>query len=178
VFWYRSHNDLTTTRDYTFESRLCSFQRTTFHFLRRGLWFIDNENSKSGLDKRMLMMFADSKVDKVRMTLLTSSESLKMSSAIFLWTIGDDHADETISIGYAWLIAAPEHIYPTKATTTPTRRTPAPTTLLPLAPPSKSSHGASETLLPFIRLNNHTLNCYVPVYQHNPLDMLNSCCLL
>ncbi|KAL1607170.1 hypothetical protein SLS59_002874 [Nothophoma quercina] len=116
--------------------------------------FIDNDNGKGGLGKRMRMMFADSEVDKVRMTLLKSSESLKMSSAIFRWTIGDDHADDTMSIGYAGLIAALERIHPTKTVTTPPQRSPAPTTSLPPVPPAKSNHGPPEGLLPPARLNN------------------------
>lgn len=115
--------------------------------------FIDNDNGKGGLGKRMRMMFADSEVDKVRMTLLKSSESLKMSSAIFRWTIGDDHADETMAIGYAGLIAALERINPTKPTAAPPRRTTPPSSTRPL-PPSKSEHGQPETLLPPPRLTS------------------------
>lgn len=117
--------------------------------------FIENDNGKGGLGKRMRMMFADSEVDKVRMTLLKSSESLKMSSAIFRWTIGDDHADATMSIGYAGLIAALERIHPTKSVSTvPPRRTSPPSELPPPLPPSKSSHGTPGTLLPPVRLTS------------------------
>ena len=116
--------------------------------------FIDNENGKGGLGKRMRMMFADSEVDKVRMTLLKSSESLKMSSAIFRWTIGDDHADETMAIGYAGLIAALERINPTKTTSIPPRRTPPPSTPLPPLPPTQSDQGHSGTLFPPPRLTS------------------------
>ncbi|KAJ4982927.1 ankyrin repeat domain containing protein [Stagonosporopsis vannaccii] len=115
--------------------------------------FIDNDNGKGGLGKRMRMMFADSEVEKVRMTLLKSSESLKMSSAIFRWTIGDDHADETMSIGYAGLIAALERIHPTKGATTSPQRG-APTTSLPRVPPTKSNYSPPEGLMPSARLNN------------------------
>ncbi|KAF9697375.1 hypothetical protein EKO04_004633 [Ascochyta lentis] len=116
--------------------------------------FIDNDNGKGGLGKRMRMMFADSEVDKVRLALMKSSESLKVSSAIFRWTIGDDHADATMSIGYAGLIAALERINPTKpASTLPPRRSPPPTSSPPL-PPSKSEHSHSDALLPPLRLNS------------------------
>ncbi|KAJ4337123.1 hypothetical protein N0V95_008419 [Ascochyta clinopodiicola] len=116
--------------------------------------FIDNDNGKGGLGKRMRMMFADSEVDKVRLALLKSSESLKVSSAIFRWTIGDDHADATVSIGYAGLISALERINPTKTTSSlPPRRTPPPTSSPPL-PPSKSDHGPSEHFLPPVGLNS------------------------
>ncbi|KAJ4412174.1 hypothetical protein N0V91_000642 [Didymella pomorum] len=112
--------------------------------------FIDNDNGKGGLGKRMRMMFADSEVDKVRMTLLKSSESLKMSSAIFRWTLGDDHADESMAIGYAGLIAALERLNPTKPTAA-TRHTPPSSMQRPL-PPSKNEHDQPETLLPPARL--------------------------
>ncbi|KZM24118.1 uncharacterized protein EKO05_0005089 [Ascochyta rabiei] len=116
--------------------------------------FIDNDNGKGGLGKRMRMMFADSEVDKVRLALLKSIESLKVSSAIFRWTIGDDHADATISIGYAGLIAALERINPTKTTSALTpRRTPPPATSPPL-PPSKSDHSPSEQVFPPVRLDS------------------------
>lgn len=109
--------------------------------------FIENDGGKGGIGRRMRMMFADSEVDKVRMTLLKSSESLKMSSAIFRWTIGDDHADETMAIGYAGLIAALERINPTKTTAaTPHRTTPPPSTNHPL-PPSKSDNAQLEALI-------------------------------
>ncbi|KAF3050194.1 hypothetical protein E8E11_007150 [Didymella keratinophila] len=113
--------------------------------------FIDNDNGKGGLGKRMRMMFADSEVDKVRMTLLKSSESLKMSSAIFRWTLGDDHADETMAIGYAGLIAALDRLNPTKPTAA--TRTPPSSTQRPL-PPSKNDYDQPETLLPPARLTS------------------------
>lgn len=116
--------------------------------------FIDNDNGKGGLGKRMRMMFADTEVDKVRMTLLKSCDSLKMSSAIFRWTIGDDYADATMSIGYAGLIAALERIRPNKTSTLPSRGNVPPSSTLPPPPPSKASHGPSEDLLPPLRLGS------------------------
>ncbi|KAJ4311074.1 hypothetical protein N0V94_008126 [Neodidymelliopsis sp. IMI 364377] len=110
--------------------------------------FVDNDNGKGGLGRRMRMMFADTEVDKVRLTLRKSCESLKMSSAIFRWTIGDDNADATMSIGYAGLIAALERINPTKSSSLPPQHSPPPS--LPPLPllPSKDSHGPSGLLPP------------------------------
>lgn len=122
--------------------------------------FIDNDNGKGGLGKRMRMMFADSDVDKVRMSLLKSSESLKMSSAIFRWTIGDDHADEKMAIGYAGLIAALERLNPTKSTTA-TRSTPPSSTQRP-QPPSKSDYDQPALLPPPRLASNPSLSDLQP----------------
>ncbi|KAF2995039.1 hypothetical protein E8E13_000688 [Curvularia kusanoi] len=113
--------------------------------------FIDNDNGKGGFGKRMRMMFADSEVDKVRMTLVKSSESLKMSSAIFRWTIGDDHADEMMAIGYAGLIAALERLNPTRPVESNRRNTP-PSSIQHPHPSSKSEQGQPDALLPPPRL--------------------------
>ncbi|KAJ8107680.1 hypothetical protein OPT61_g8701 [Boeremia exigua] len=124
--------------------------------------FIDNGNGKGGLGKRMRMMFADSEVEKERLTLLKSCESLKMSSAIFRWTIGDEHADETMAIGYAGLIAALERIKPTTPSLSSQNRG-SPQSSQPPAPTTKSDHGNTENLLPPPHLGRKSsLNAYRP----------------
>lgn len=114
--------------------------------------FIDNDNGKGGLGKRMRMMFADTEVDKVRLTLLKSCESLKMSSAIIRWTIGDDCPEPTMLIGYAGLVSALERISPIKLPALAPPRASPPSLPSPPLPPSKSSYNPPETLLPPVRL--------------------------
>lgn len=84
------------------------------------------------------MLFADTDVDKMRMTLSRSRDSLKVSSAMFRWTLGDARADASMGIGYAGLIAALERLNPSKAASLPPLH-PAPTSDLPPTPPSKAS---------------------------------------
>jgi len=99
--------------------------------------FVDNENKKGGLSSRFRMMFADTDVDKMRMTLQRSKDSLKVSSAMFRWTIGEARADATMGIGYAGLIAALERLNPAKASTLPSLHPP-PSVQLPPTPPLKT----------------------------------------
>jgi ankyrin repeat protein len=115
--------------------------------------FVDNENHKGGFGKRFRMMFADTDVEKMRTTLARSRDSLKVSSAMFRWTLGDARADATMGIGYAGLIAALERLNPGKAATLPSLHPP-PTTDLPPTPPTKIVHQHSEPLLP----PNHRLD--------------------
>lgn len=107
---------------------------------------VDNESHKGGLGKRFRMMFAYTDVDKMLSTLSRSRDSLKVSSAMFRWTLGDAKADASMGIGYAGLIAALERLNPGKAGSLPPLH-PAPTTDLPPTPPSKSTHQA-ESLQP------------------------------
>lgn len=93
------------------------------------------------------MMFADTDVDKMRHTLARSRDTLKVSSAMFRWTLGDARADASMGIGYAGLIAALERLNPSKASSLPPIH-PAPTSNLPPPPPSKISHQHSEHSLP------------------------------
>jgi ankyrin repeat protein len=93
------------------------------------------------------MMFADTDVDKMRHTLSRSRDTLKVSSAMFRWTLGDARADASMGIGYAGLIAALERLNPSKASSLPPLH-PAPTSDLPPTPPSKITHQTSEPLLP------------------------------
>lgn len=58
--------------------------------------FVDNEGKKGTFGSKFRMMFADTDVDKMRVTLHRSKESLKVSSAMFRWTIGEARADATM----------------------------------------------------------------------------------
>lgn len=109
--------------------------------------FVDNEAGKGGgFGRRFRMMFADTDVDKMRATLSRSRDSLKVSSAMFRWTVGDARADAAMGIGYAGLIAALERINPKKASSLPPIGPP-PETRLP-SPPSRDVSHHSETLSP------------------------------
>jgi ankyrin repeat protein len=109
---------------------------------------VDKENHKGGFGMKFRMMFADTDVEKMRHILSRSRDSLKVSSAMFRWTLGDARADASMGIGYAGLIAALERLNPSKAFSLPPLH-PAPTSDLPPTPPMKGiSHHASEPLLP------------------------------
>ena len=113
--------------------------------------FVDNDAGKGGgFGRRFRMMFADTDVDKMRTTLSRSRDSLKVSSAMFRWTIGDTKADATMGIGYAGLIAALERINPSRAPSLPPIGPP-PETRLP-SPPAKDVSPLAESLLPPTRL--------------------------
>lgn len=73
-----------------------------------------------------------------------SRDALKVSSAMFRWTIGEARADASMGIGYAGLIAALERLNPSKAASLPSLHPP-PSSSLPPTPPLKSNH--SESLL-------------------------------
>lgn len=127
--------------------------------------FVDNDSGKGGgFGRRFRMMFADTDVDKMRTTLSKSRDSLKVSSAMFRWTIGDARADSTMGIGYAGLIAALERINPSKAHSLPPIGPP-PETRLP-SPPAKDMN--SEPLLPPSRLADRpSLNDLRPTQTHS-----------
>lgn len=115
--------------------------------------FVDNDAGKGGgFGRRFRMMFADTDVDKMRTTLSRSRDSLKVSSAMFRWTMGDAKADATMGIGYAGLIAALERINPGRAPSLPPIGPP-PETRLP-SPPSKDISPPAESLLPPSRLTD------------------------
>ncbi|KAJ4292040.1 hypothetical protein N0V90_009939 [Kalmusia sp. IMI 367209] len=92
------------------------------------LKFLDNETKKGGFGRAFRMMFADTDVDKVRNTLTKSRDALKVSSAMFRWSLGDAKADSQMGIGYTGLIAALERLNPGKSNV-----------LLPMQPPPVSS---------------------------------------
>ncbi|KAK7188304.1 ankyrin repeat domain containing protein [Paraphaeosphaeria sporulosa] len=92
------------------------------------LKFLDNENKKGGFGRAFRMMFADTDVDKIRNTLMKSRDQLKMSSAMFRWSLGDAKADSQMGIGYTGLIAALERLNPGRSNI-----------LLPMQPPPNSS---------------------------------------
>lgn len=109
--------------------------------------FVDNDAGKGGgLGRRFRMMFADTDVDKMRTTLSRSRDSLKVSSAMFRWTIGDVRADANMGIGYAGLIAALERISPGKAPSLPPIGPP-PEARLP-SPPALNGSTRAESLSP------------------------------
>jgi ankyrin repeat protein len=92
------------------------------------LKFLDNENKKGGFGRAFRMMFADTDVDKIRSTLMKSRDQLKISSAMFRWSLGDVKADSQMGIGYTGLMAALERLNPGKSNV-----------LLPMQPPPSSS---------------------------------------
>lgn len=115
--------------------------------------FVDNDAGKGGgFGRRFRMMFADTDVEKMRTTLSRSRDSLKVSSAMFRWTIGDAKADATMGIGYAGLIAALERINPSRAYSLPPIGPP-PESRLP-SPPAKDISPPTESLLPPSRLTD------------------------
>ncbi|KAH7402056.1 ankyrin repeat-containing domain protein [Phaeosphaeria sp. MPI-PUGE-AT-0046c] len=118
--------------------------------------FVDNENHKGGFGRKFRMMFADTDVDKMRSTLTRSRDTLKVSSAMFRWTIGDARADASMGIGYAGLIAALERLNPAKAASLPSLHPP-PTVDLPPTPPLKSNH-TDSLVAPSHRLDRPSLN--------------------
>lgn len=92
------------------------------------LKFLDNETKKGGFGRAFRMMFADTDVDKVRNTLAKSRDALKVSSAMFRWSLGDAKADSQMGIGYTGLVAALDRLNPGKSNI-----------LLPMQPPPTSA---------------------------------------
>ncbi|KAJ4380268.1 hypothetical protein N0V86_004578 [Didymella sp. IMI 355093] len=129
--------------------------------------FVDNDAGKGGgFGRRFRMMFADTDVDKMRTTLSRSRDSLKVSSAMFRWTMGDAKADATMGIGYAGLIAALERINPGRAPSLPPIGPP-PETRLP-SPPAKDISPPAESLLAPSRLTDRpSLNELRPAPTHS-----------
>ncbi|KAI1607393.1 Arp Ankyrin repeat [Pyrenophora tritici-repentis] len=110
--------------------------------------FVDKENHKGGFGMKFRMMFADTDVDKMRHTLARSRDALKVSSAMFRWSLGDAKADASMGIGYAGLIAALERLSPTKAASLPSIHS-APSPSLPPTPPTKAgSHHGTQASAP------------------------------
>ena len=72
------------------------------------LKFLDYER-KGGfgrLQRGWRMMFADSDIEKTRVSLTKSGDSLRMSAGVFRWSLGDAKADASVGIGYTGLVAA------------------------------------------------------------------------
>lgn len=104
------------------------------------LKFLDYEKKGSfgKLQKGWRMMFADTDIAKIRESLGKSRESLRMSAAVFRWSLGDTKADASVGIGYTGLIAALERMNQGRPTTViPTLHPPAmePPELPPQLPP-------------------------------------------
>jgi len=93
----------------------------------------------------------------VRGTMQRSRDSLKVSSAMFRWTIGEARADASMGIGYAGLIAALERLNPAKAASLPNLHPP-PSVDLPPTPPLKSSHHAESLHPPSHRSERPSIN--------------------
>ncbi|EOA80941.1 uncharacterized protein SETTUDRAFT_24453 [Exserohilum turcica Et28A] len=108
--------------------------------------FVDKENHKGGFGMKFRMMFADTDIDKMRHTLSRSRDSLKVSSAMFRWTLGEAKADASMGIGYAGLIAALDRLDPSKAASLPPLH-PAPTAHLPPTPPKAIGHLQESVLM-------------------------------
>lgn len=114
--------------------------------------FLENDK-KTGFSrfaKGFKMMFADSRVDKMRASLERSREALKMSALVFRWTLGEEELDSTIGIGYTGLSAVLDRLNgvskPMKTGPTPASRNPSlmlpPTTPQgpqPQAPPPQAA---------------------------------------
>lgn len=99
------------------------------------LKFMDS-GKKSGFMKGFRMMFADTDVEKMRLTLCKSRDALRMSSAMFRWSLGDAKVDSALGIGYVGLTAALDRMNGGKTTSLPPPHPP-PVTDLP-EPPSES----------------------------------------
>lgn len=120
--------------------------------------FVDNENHKGGFGKRFRMMFADNDVDKMRVTMAKSRDTLKVSSAMFRWTIGDARADASMGIGYAGLIAALERLNPSKAASLPSLHPPPQGDLPPIPSPKVMPHGNDSLHAPSYRADRPSIN--------------------
>jgi len=137
--------------------------------------FVDKENHKGGFGMKFRMMFADTDVDKMRHTLMRSRDSLKVSSAMFRWTLGEARADAGMGIGYAGLIAALERLNPTQAKTLPSIHS-APTSPLPLAPPLKLNFPGDSNTMDTVSLrshhrhDDHSYHGDMPQHRHDDLS--------
>lgn len=112
--------------------------------------FLENDK-KTGFAKfakGFKMMFADSRVDKMRASLESTREALKMSALVFRWTLGDEELDSTIGIGYTGLAAVLDRmngnipVRAIKSVPTPAPREappPMPQAPLPQAPPPQAA---------------------------------------
>lgn len=69
--------------------------------------FLENERKQGfgKLGKGFRMMFADTDIEKMRMSLTQCRAALRMSALVFTWTLGDDKIEAASSIGYTALAA-------------------------------------------------------------------------
>ncbi|CAN8097893.1 unnamed protein product [Discula destructiva] len=111
--------------------------------------FLENDK-KTGFGrfaKGFKMMFADSRVDKMRSSLEKTREALKMSALVFRWTMGEDEVDSTIDMGYTGLAAVLDRLNAPNGSSRPysVRQTaPAAQT----APPSRAPTSAAQHASP------------------------------
>lgn len=136
--------------------------------------FVDKENHKGGFGMKFRMMFADTDVDKMRHTLTRSRDTLKVSSAMFRWTLGEARADASMGIGYAGLIAALERLSPSTAKSLPPLHA-APTSDLPPVPPSKAHpyadpHGLDRPSLNQLRHDEHSYHSDTSHHRHEEIS--------
>ncbi|KAF7196721.1 Ankyrin-2 [Pseudocercospora fuligena] len=69
--------------------------------------FLENERKQGfgKLGKGFRMMFADTDIEKMRMSLTQCRAALRMSALVFTWTLGEDKVEAASSIGYTALAA-------------------------------------------------------------------------
>lgn len=106
-------------------------------------------------------MFADNDVGKMRESLGKSRESLKMSSLVFQWSLGDSKIDDSFGMGYTGLAAALERVQRGRSVTNITKlktlephltefeETSPMSSVFPLPPMLEMSRASSTNLSPF-----------------------------
>lgn len=112
--------------------------------------FLENDR-KTGFGrfaKGFKMMFADSRVDKMRANLERSRDALKMSALVFRWTMGEDEIDATIEMGYTGLAAVLDRLNGTSSTR---QMSPAPTPV-PREPLPPAPHSGGHAAPPSVAL--------------------------
>ncbi|KAK8128545.1 hypothetical protein PG984_009653 [Apiospora sp. TS-2023a] len=106
-------------------------------------------------------MFADNDVGKMRESIGKSRESLKMSSLVFQWSLGDSKIDDSFGMGYTGLAAALERVQRGRSVTNITKlktlephltdfeETSPISSVFPLPPILELGRGSSTNLSPF-----------------------------
>ncbi|KAK7981633.1 hypothetical protein PG996_009324 [Apiospora saccharicola] len=106
-------------------------------------------------------MFADNDVGKMRESIGKSRESLKMSSLVFQWSLGDSKIDDSFGMGYTGLAAALERVQRGRSVTNITKlktlephltdfeETSPISSVFPLPPILEIGRGSSTNLSPF-----------------------------
>lgn len=108
--------------------------------------FLDNDKKHgfARVAKGFKMMFADSDVQRMRISLEKTSEALRMSALVFRWSLGGDEVDATIGIGYTGLAAALDRLNGANRTVSRValQPQPPPSGLAPVTPQRAPSHVA------------------------------------
>lgn len=112
------------------------------------LKFLDYERKGAfgKLQKGWRMMFADTDIEKMRTSLSRSRDALRMSAAVFRWSLGDAKAEAAVGIGYTGLMAALERMNQGRQTTVISPILPP--ALPPALPPPPDSPGPPPQLPP------------------------------